>query len=202
MSTDLTGTEMPALDPARTALVLMDFQPAIIGGLEDGAPLVERLVATTAEARAHGLTVGHVRVAFADSDYAEIPETNKSFAPLAAAKLMHADDVIANFHPALAPQEGDVVVRKVRVGGFSTTDLTEQLRKRGIDTLVLAGIHTSGVVLSTVRDGADQDFRLYVLADGTADPDPEVQSVLINKVFPRQAFVTDTAGFAELLSQI
>jgi nicotinamidase-related amidase len=58
-----------------------------------------------------------------------------------------------------------------------------------IDTLVVAGLTTAGVVLSTLRDAADEDYRLYVLADATADPDPEVHRVLTEKVFPHQADV-------------
>jgi nicotinamidase-related amidase len=55
---------------------------------------------------------------------------------------------------------------------------------------VLAGIATSGVVLSTVREGSDLDYRLIVLADGSADPDPEVHEFLTTRIFPRQAEVT------------
>jgi nicotinamidase-related amidase len=69
-----------------------------------------------------------------------------------------------------------------------------------VDTLVLAGISTSGVVLSTTRDAADRDFRLLVLADCCADPDPDVHRVLIEKVLPRQAEVIDLETFAGLLA--
>jgi nicotinamidase-related amidase len=64
------------------------------------------------------------------------------------------------------------------------------LRGAGADTLVLAGIATSGVVLSTLRQAADLDYGLTVLSDACADPDPEVHRVLIEKVFPKQAQVT------------
>lgn len=65
--------------------------------------------------------------------------------------------------------------------------------------LVLCGIATSGVVLSTVREAADKDYRLTVLADLCADTDAEVHSVLIGKVFPRQARVTSAAEWLESL---
>ena len=58
-----------------------------------------------------------------------------------------------------------------------------------VANLVLAGISTSGVVLSTVRAAADLDFGLTVLADACTDGDPEVHRVLTEKVFPRQADV-------------
>jgi nicotinamidase-related amidase len=63
------------------------------------------------------------------------------------------------------------------------------LRAGEIDTLVLTGVSTSGVVLSTIREAADRDFGLVVLADGCLDGDPEVHRVLTEKVFPRQADV-------------
>jgi nicotinamidase-related amidase len=69
------------------------------------------------------------------------------------------------------------------------------LRAGDIDHLVLTGIATSGVVLSTLRQAADLDFALTVLADGCLDADPEVHRVLTEKVFPRQADVTTVADW-------
>ena len=68
------------------------------------------------------------------------------------------------------------------------------LRASGIDTLVLTGLATSGVVLSTVRHAADADYRLVVVEDCCGDRDPEVHRVLTEKVFPRQATVTTAEG--------
>jgi nicotinamidase-related amidase len=80
-------------------------------------------------------------------------------------------------------------VVKRRVSAFSGSDLDVVLRANAISTLVLAGIATSGVVLSTLREAADRDFGLVVLSDACADRDPEVHRVLLEKVFPRQADV-------------
>jgi nicotinamidase-related amidase len=66
------------------------------------------------------------------------------------------------------------------------------LRGLEVRDLVLAGIATSGVVLSTLRQAADLDFGLTVLSDACADGDPEVHRVLLEKVFPRQADVVTT----------
>ena len=73
-------------------------------------------------------------------------------------------------------------------------------RAGGIDRLVLAGIATSGVVLSTLRQAADLDYRLTVLADGCLDADPEVHRVLLEKVFPRQADVVRIADWTASLA--
>jgi len=82
---------------------------------------------------------------------------------------------------------------------MSTTDLDLQLRDRGITTLVLAGISTSGVVLSTVIEAADRDYQLYVLSDGTEDADAQTREFLLGKVFPKRANVIDTAELHALL---
>jgi nicotinamidase-related amidase len=146
------------------------------------------------------MRVGYVRVAFTDSDYAKVPESNKSFSQLKAIRRLPDSDPDSGIHPSLAPQPGDISVRKTRVGAFSTTDLAEQLSRHNIDTLVLAGVSTSGVVLSTLRYAADRDYRLYVLEDCCADADEEVHRVLMQKVFPRQADVIASTQFTQLLS--
>jgi nicotinamidase-related amidase len=89
------------------------------------------------------------------------------------------------------------VVTKKRVSAFAGSDLETVLRRRAVDHLVLTGIATSGVVLSTLRQAADLDYRLTVLADGCLDGDPEVHRVLTEKIFPRQAEVSTVAGWVE-----
>jgi nicotinamidase-related amidase len=91
--------------------------------------------------------------------------------------------------PALRPHDGDLIVVKHRVSAFAGPDLEMILRARGVETLILSGIVTSGCVLSTVRQAADADYRLVVLGDGCTDYDDEVHRVLTEKVFPRQAQV-------------
>jgi nicotinamidase-related amidase len=82
-----------------------------------------------------------------------------------------------------------LTVVKHRTGAFSGTDLEMILRAKGVDTLILFGIATSGVVLSTVRYAADSDYRLVVVTNCCSDQDPEVHNCLVGKIFPRQATV-------------
>lgn len=192
----------PALDPAHTALLVMDYQPAILAFLPEGGDrntLLGRVEGAIAAVRASGGTIAYVRVGFTEADWDAIPATNKSFAPLAQHRVMHHEDPAAAIHERLAPQDGDIIVRKIRYSGMSTTDLDQQLRERGITTLVVSGISTSGVVLSTVIDAADRDYQLYVLSDGVADPDAEVHNVLLHQVFPSRAHIIDTAELHALL---
>jgi nicotinamidase-related amidase len=195
-------TETPAPnDPRRTALLVMDYQRGIVGMIEDPDALLARAGRAIDLVRDRGGHIGYVRVAFTDADLEAIPPTSGMGARIAAApQAFHADSPATAIHDRVAPRDGDIIVRKTRVGAFSTTDLEQQLRDRGVDTLVLAGISTSGVVLSTVRDASDRDYRLFVLSDATADPDPAVHAFLIERVFPRQADVITLAELEGLLA--
>jgi len=91
-------------------------------------------------------------------------------------------------------------VVKHRVNAFFGTDLDMILRAQGRDTLILVGHATSGVILSTIRYAADADYRLVVVEDGCADRDPEVHTILMEKVFPRQATVASTLDVVTALA--
>jgi nicotinamidase-related amidase len=113
---------------------------------------------------------------------------------------MHADSPVTALHERLKPQPGDIEVRKTRIGAFSTTDLDQRLRALGIDTLVLTGVHTSGVVLPTARDAVDRDYRVYVVSDARADPHQDVHEILTRKVLPVHTWVVTSDELTEILS--
>ena len=174
----------------RPVLLVMDFQHGIVERLGNPSVIAAADRAVKA-ARANGIPVMFVRVAFRPG-YPEVADSNATFA--AAAKqsgdFMTQDHPATQIHASLEPFAGEPVIVKRRVSAFSGSDLDVLLRGAGADTLVLAGLATSGVVLSTLRQAADLDYRLTVLADACADPDPEVHRVLTEKVFPKQAEVT------------
>jgi nicotinamidase-related amidase len=193
---------LPAIDPRHTALLVMDYQAGILGRLSESETLLARAADAIATVRRHGGHVGYVRVGFADADFDALPATSAMAASVATwGRRLHADSPATAVHENVAPEPGDIVVRKTRVGAFSTTDLDRQLRDRSITTLILAGLSTSGVLLSTVRDAADRDYRILVLADVSADPDPEVHAFLTTRIFPRQARVITLAELDGLLSE-
>jgi nicotinamidase-related amidase len=192
---------LPSLDPRRTALVVMDYQVALIDNFDERDALVASMAEAIATVRAAGGQVAYVRVAFEDADLEAVPATSMMAPTIATrGKDLHNDSPASAIHPGVAPEPGDIVVRKTRVGAFSTTDLHAQLQARGITTLVLAGISTSGVLLSTVRDAHDRDYRLLVLGDVSADPQPGVHDFLIERILPRQADVITVADLGGLLS--
>jgi nicotinamidase-related amidase len=179
-----------------TALLVMDVQNAIVERVAEGAvALLGTLSSTVDAARDAGIPVIYVRVAFRQGA-PEVSSRNQSFAT-ARSDAMNELDPATDVHPAVAPKPGDIAVTKRRVSAFAGSDLHTVLRALDADSLVLTGISTSGVVLSTLRQAADLDFRLTVLSDGCADLDPEVHRVLMEKVFPRQASVMTAAEWIE-----
>ena len=171
-----------------TALLVMDMQAGIVAMLPDTATLLSNVAKAIATARDKNIPVIYVTVGFRPGA-PEVSLNNKGFA---ASKERFATVDMNEFmtvHPDLAPQAGEVTVIKRRVSAFTGSDLEVVLRAYGTQQLVLTGIATSGVVLSTVREAADKDYRLTVLADCCADGDEEVHRVLTTKVFPRQADV-------------
>jgi len=178
----------------RTALLVMDVQNGIVERFANDPGYLDRLAAAIAKARAAEIPVIYVTIGFR-LGHPEISARNKSFSALMAAGGYTHDDPATEIHPAVAPQPGDVVVVKRRVSAFTGSDLEVVLRGLGIGTLVLTGIATSGVVLSTLRQAADLDYQLAVLSDACLDSDPEVHRVLTEKVFPRQADIRPVADW-------
>jgi len=173
----------------KTALLIMDIQPltmAMMGETATGfsATLKEAIAA----ARSNDILVLFVIVGFRNG-FPELSAqtSNKNLLALRASGIPGLENPTVD--PTVDVRPDDIVITKRRVSAFAGGDLEIILRGHRIDHLVLTGISTSGVVLSTVREGADKDYRLSVLSDACADRDPEVHSVLLGKVFPRQAEV-------------
>jgi len=184
------------LDPARTALLVMDFQKPIVERIAAGqSAVLDAAVEALAAARQRGLLVVYVVVGFRPG-FPEIHPHNRRFGALKTSGTQLSTEI----HAALAPRPEEVIVTKHRVGAFHGTDLDMILRAHGVDTLVLTGLATSGVVLSTVRHGSDADYRLIVLRDACADPDAAVHACLMDKVFASQAEIATAAELAQALA--
>lgn len=160
-----------------TALLVMDVQPGVTDLVPDSNGYRARLTKAVDAAHARHIQVVYVIIGFRPN----APEASERFKPMAAK--------FVDPHPVITPAASDIVVTKRRVSAFAGSDLEVVLRTLGVRHLVLTGIATSGVVLSTLREASDKDFQLTVLSDLCADRDEEVHRVLTTKVFPRQATV-------------
>lgn len=191
--------EQLSIDRSRTAVIIMDYQAAVVEGFAtDQEALLKRAAEVLTHARRAGLKIIYIVVNFRPG-YPEVSPRNVNFSAVRQSGRF-TGEAGTEVHPAVAPQQGDITVIKHRVGAFAGTDLDMILRANGIETLVMFGIATSGVVLSTLRHAADADYRLAVLKDCCSDRDAEVHRVLVDKVFPRQATVTTAAEFIKAIA--
>jgi nicotinamidase-related amidase len=143
-----------SFDIARTALIAMDCQAGIVSIYAKPAEeFVGRAGGVLKAARMAGMQVIHVQVGFRPG-FPEVGSRNRLFATIKASpqhqKLF--EGAAGAIHPALGPEPGDIVVTKHRVSAFTGTDLEMLLRARNTETIVIFGIATSGVVLSTLLD--------------------------------------------------
>jgi nicotinamidase-related amidase len=164
----------PGLDPARTALVLVDLMERIVAlplAPHPGPDVVAASLTLAAAFRAAGAPVVAVRVQ--RSEAAEQPP---------------GGDLVAEVGKA-----ADLVVVKHTVGAFTGTDLDARLRERGADTLVLAGIATNMGVESTARGAADLGYRLVFARDAMSGLTAAEHEAAVTLDFPRFGTVVDTA---------
>src|SRR5579875_1981267 len=138
---------------SRTALLVMDMQPGIVNRFAQSDAVLKPVRVAIDAAHAASIPVIYVAVAFRPG-YPEISPRNKSFAAIKQQASLPAAMTATEIHPAITPQPTDIVVTKRRVSAFSGSDLEVVLRAQGITHLVLSGIATSGVVLSTLREAA------------------------------------------------
>jgi nicotinamidase-related amidase len=124
----------------------------------------------------------------------EISDTNSRLKRVKENNLFVKGTPSAEFHSSIV-RPGELVIYKQRISAFSENPLHLILRSRGIENLVLFGISTSGITLSTLRRAFDLDFRCVVLKDACFDADPEVHRVLTEKIFPTQSTVVAVVAF-------
>ena len=172
--------EPSTLHRPTSAVLIMDFQIRIVNNVaSDPQGVVERAAQALHGARQAGIPV--IYVVHRGGPFRD-----------------EAPDVA--IHPGVAPVPGETVVTKTKPGAFSTTGLDVMLRERGVDTVILMGVATSGCVLSTIRWAVDINYKPVVVADACSDPDAEVHRVLTEKVYPRQATVLTTHDFCQLVA--
>ncbi len=192
---------MEGFDISRTALLALDCQAGIVSVYaKPPEAFIEKASSALRAARQKGMQVIHVQVGFRPG-LPEISARNKLFAAIINSP-QHQEffqGASGAIHPQLGPEPGDIVVTKHRVSAFIGTDLAMILRAKEIETIVLFGIATSGVVLSTLLDAGDADYRVVVIADCCADQDAELHDALLNRLFPRRAEVINADDFVKAL---
>ena len=182
-----------------TALLVMDVQGGIVKGLGERAkPFIRSVTEAVEAARTVALPVFFIVVRFREG-FPEMNPRNKMFERIKNNPAFSLEGNSADTQPVITPKENEIVVAKKRVSAFAGSDLEMLLQAQEITHLVLCGIATSGVVLSTTRAAADKDYTITILSDCCADRDEEVNRVLLEKVFPNQATVMTSGEWEKTL---
>ena len=173
------------IEPAKTALVVIDLQRGIVAppsAPHSSTDVVARAAQMAAALRKAGGTVVFVHVTpSADGKDGLKPITD---APVGAGGRTLPPDW-AEIVPELAPQPSDVIITKRQWGAFYGTELDLQLRRRGVDTIVLCGISTSIGVESTARDAYERGYNQIFVEDAMAARDVEEHRHTVRSLFPR-----------------
>jgi biuret amidohydrolase len=177
---DRSAMLAPTIDPKKTMLLVLDMQKACAepggamyipstGGAPEGKDVVQPVVNVLEAARAKGIPVvwslWGLRPDGKDAGFADVKwGLVDQLATFPGSWGNGGDELVDE----LKPLPDEPVIRKHRFSSFYGTALTEYMRRAGCDTLVVAGLSTGNCQLATAIDGANQDFKIVVLADTTA----------------------------------
>ncbi|HEY1744554.1 MAG TPA: isochorismatase family cysteine hydrolase [Granulicella sp.] len=186
------------IDPVHTAVLSMDCQAGIVSiyTREGKDAFLERVASVLHHARATGMTVIHIQVGFRPG-LPEVSSRNALFGSIKSSEQHQRlfQEPLGAIPDAIAPQGDEAVITKHRISAFAGTDLAMILRANHIDTLILYGIATSGVVLSSLIEASDADYRLAVIGDCCADLDAALHDCLIQRFFPTRGAVFSSEEF-------
>ncbi|MCD8871057.1 cysteine hydrolase family protein [Staphylococcus gallinarum] len=175
-----------------SALIVMDMQNGIVNGIADNAGVIRANQQAIADARTQHIPVIFVRVAFT-GDYLEVSENNKMFSQYkASGQSMSKEATSTQIIDDLHVEDTDPVVVKHRLSAFTGSNLEVLLRGMNINHIVLTGVSTSGVVLSTAVEAADKDFQITILADAVTDNDQYKHQFLVDNILTRYATINHT----------
>ena len=183
---------MQKLDPRTTALVLIDLQQGILGfakGPRTGESVLEASAKLARQFRKQGSPVVLVRVGWHDDfgDALKQSVDQPSAMPPGGLPKNWWD-----FPEALEVSDSDLLITKRQWNAFYGTELDLQLRRRGIKTIVLAGISTNIGVESTARAGYELGYALVLAEDAMSSGATEQHEASVNYIFPRLGHVRPT----------
>jgi nicotinamidase-related amidase len=179
-------------DPKRTALVVIDLQSRIMGmslGPYSAADVVDRTAAMARQLRSQGGTLVYVKVGFSEgfADALQQPVDAVMPRPPGARGTDGMD-----YAPAFDALPPEVWITKRQWSAFFGTELDLQLRRRGIETVIIAGIATNFGVEQTAREAWQHGYAVLIPADATTAVSEDMHRFAVEKIFPRIARVVST----------
>lgn len=202
---DLAGM----IDPAKTALVVVDIQKdfaapdGLLGrygvDLSDAEKVIDRIEELVPLARAAGMTMAYMRVVTSpegDSDALKTLHVRKGNP--GGHVICRTEDGGADYY-RVSPQPGDIEIEKLLYDSFHGTDLEQQLRDRGIDTLVMTGLSTDCCVDQTARSAFHRNFNVFVVSDASGAYEPGLHEGSLNVLQKNCALLVTSADLSSVL---
>jgi nicotinamidase-related amidase len=185
----IAGASAPqAIDPAKTALLVIDFQNEYFSGkmpIPDGAKALNNSKRLIERADAEAMPVYHVQ----------------HITP-AGSPVFAEDSATSAIHPDIQPKASHTVLRKSSVSVFPTTDLDERLKKANIDTLIVTGLMTHACVAGAARDAVPLGYNVIVAADACATRDLDVagETPVSHEALHRAALASIDDTFGDIMT--
>lgn len=193
---------MLALDPRTTALVLIDVQKGVLSmplAPHGAAQIVQNAARLGLHFDEVGALVALVHVGFSDGAVDRLRQP-VDVSPPSPQGALSAD--WADFAPEIGSLRAGIVIKKRQWGAFYGTELDLQLRRRGIATIVLAGIATNFGVESTAREAWQHNYAVVVAEDAVTSTSEDLHKFSIEKILPRLARVRSTAEIVGALPSL
>jgi nicotinamidase-related amidase len=209
----LTADQLAGMiDPTRTALFVIDIQhdfcaPDGFSGrvgsdMSTMEPAIDATLKIIPAARAAGLKLVFMRVVTRDeTDPAVLKRLMDRRGRAGGQALCRAGTLGADYY-RVAPEPGDIEIEKIRFDSFIETDLDEQLRAAGIDTIIVTGVSTDCCVDSTSRSAFQRDYDVFVVADACAAGSPHLHNGALSALEKNVALLIESDAVVEALSAI
>lgn len=190
-----------------TAVLALHYQNEVLHpqgkirlGVAEGATgrgaVIEAASRLLAGARARGLPLVHVRIAF-PKDYVGVAQNAPIFRNVVASGAMQEGSWGTEFHEGLGPEPGEPVVTHNRVNAFFASDLEQVLAALGADRLIMAGVATNSVVEHSARHAADMGFAVAIAADACSAGYPHLHQAALDNI----ALLGEVSTVNDLLEQ-
>jgi nicotinamidase-related amidase len=182
---------LTTLDPI-SALIIVDLQNGLVGStfIHPIGDIVTRAQNLVTAFRRHGLPIALINVDGTAPGRTERPH-----------HIRQLPDGWTELLPELGRQPDDIVVTKRTWGAFASTDLENQLRRRGVTQVVMSGVATGTGVESTARQAYEAGFNVTLAIDAMTDARPDAHDYSIANVFPRLGETGSTQAIIDLLDK-
>ncbi|KAI4730260.1 hypothetical protein E4T49_01720 [Aureobasidium sp. EXF-10728] len=184
--------------PSQTALLLLDFHSLFVE--KAGGPGAPAALATAVElrtwAKSQGIMVIHALLQIDKPPYPTCKGADRLSAVLSTMKSsggQEPEELLRNY------DDGDITFTRTpgHVSALKSPGLQDYLKEKGIKSLVLTGLSTSGCVLRTAVPATDDEYVVTIISDACADADQDLHNVLLQKVLTSRAYVTTAVEFQE-----